>query len=140
MIFGKIENDQMIPALAGQVVAKTWLELPKHYPLIQVDEFIVMPNHFHGIVVITDQGARGKLPLVSLSEVVRRFKSDSARKINLILQTPHVPVWQRNNYEHIVRSNEELTQIRRYIVENPLRWALDRENPNRQPSPVGAGR
>lgn len=135
-IFGRIAEDCVQLTVAGKVVAKTWLELPRHYPLVQVDEFIVMPNHIHGIVVIVEKTGVAPAASAPLSEIVRRLKSDSARKINLLQQTPQMPVWQRNYYEHIIRTNEELAHIRRYIAENPLRWALDQENP----SNVGASK
>ncbi|MDJ1179806.1 transposase [Roseofilum sp. BLCC_M91] len=72
-----------------------------------------------------------------LPEIVRAFKTFSARRINELRQNPGVPVWQRNYYEHIIRNEESLESIRRYIVENPMRWSEDRENPNNPI--VGAG-
>ena len=70
-----------------------------------------------------------------LPEIVRALKTFSARRINDIRHTPGVSVWQRNYYEHIVRGDEELLRVREYIVNNPLEWENDRENPSR---PVGA--
>jgi hypothetical protein len=70
-----------------------------------------------------------------LAEIVRQFKTFSARRINEHRQTPGAPVWQRNYYEHIVRDEESLDRIRQYIAENPSCWHLDRENPQREPGP-----
>jgi REP element-mobilizing transposase RayT len=74
-----------------------------------------------------------------LPEIVRAFKSFSTRRINEHRGTPHTPVWQRNYYEHIIRSEQSLNQIREYIANNPAQWDLDRENPARpdnvSPSP-----
>ena len=94
-----------------------------------------MPNHVHGIIIIRDVGA-GSEPAPTtkrhgLPEIVRQFKTFSARRINRRRGTPGQPVWQRNYYEHIIRHEESLNRIRDYILTNPLRWNLDRENPNR---------
>ena len=101
-----------------------------------------MPNHVHGIIVLTDQqrmnpiaenvGA-GFKPAPTrrhpLSEIVRAFKTFSSRRINELRQTPGVPVWQRNYYERVIRNDRELHDIRQYIVDNPAEWAADIENP-----------
>jgi REP element-mobilizing transposase RayT len=65
-----------------------------------------------------------------LSEIIRGFKTFSARRINASQNTPGLAIWQRNYYEHIVRTRESLNRIRQYIVDNPSRWAFDRENPD----------
>ena len=119
-LFGTIADGAMRLNDRGQVVHDTWLHLPDHYP-IELDAFVVMPNHAHGIVVI---GA-GLKPAPTLSEIVRAFKTFSARRIG------H-PIWQRNFYEHIIRNETALERIRQYIVDNPAQWEFDRENP--QPS------
>jgi len=64
-----------------------------------------------------------------LPEIVRALKSFSARRINQLRNKPGVPVWQRNYYEHVIRSEPDLRATRRYILENPARWHLDRYNP-----------
>ncbi|GBD05453.1 hypothetical protein HRbin20_01036 [bacterium HR20] len=80
-------------------------------------------------------GAHSRAPLHraprSLGSFVAGFKSATTRQINEIRQTPRAPVWQRNYYEHIIRSDDALHRIREYIVTNPMRWHLDRENPDR---------
>ena len=99
-----------------------------------------MPNHVHGIVVIgASVGAIHESPATTvriadrrrmlLSKVVGRFKMVSAKQINVQRDTPGVPVWQRNYYEHIVRDEESLNRIRQYIADNPAQWEFDRENP-----------
>jgi REP element-mobilizing transposase RayT len=62
---------------------------------------------------------------------VRAFKTFSSRRINELRGTPGTPIWQRNYYEHIIRSEDELKRVREYIANNALQWALDRENPHR---------
>lgn len=76
----------------------------------------------------------GEQPAVapeSLGAVVRAFKSAAARRINAVRGTPGAPVWQRNYYERVIRDEGEMADVRRYIRENPLRWAEDPENPAR---------
>ncbi len=107
---------------------------------VQLDAFVVMPNHVHGIIVITNPVVAGAgcvgagsepAPTKSygLPEIVLQFKTFSARRINDVRGTPGTPVWQRNYYEHIIRNERSLNRIRQYIAENPMRWAFDRENP-----------
>ncbi len=70
-------------------------------------------------------------PRHGLPEIVRAFKSFSARRINRLRRTDGIPVWQRNYYEHIIRNDREMDNITRYIESNPSIWAEDDENPNR---------
>ena len=140
-MFGAVVNGKMRLNELGRIVESTWRDLPNHYPNLKLDAFTVMPNHVHGIIIITDVGA-GLKPAPTnatnqqsirrhgLPEVVRAFKTFSSRRINALRGTPGVPIWQRNYYDHVVRSEETLNRIREYITTNPLRWALDRENPN----------
>jgi putative transposase len=90
-----------------------------------------MPNHIHGIILINDVWA-GLKPAHTkrypLSEIVRAFKTFSARRINTARNAIGVPVWQRNYYEHIIRDNEELNIIREYINNNVINWNSDNEN------------
>jgi putative transposase len=126
--------------------------------------FCVMPNHAHAIIILTDDRrggslladkspapenrAAGKIPLLDmqtrpytkpekrhpLSEIVRAFKSFSAKRINATRNTSGISVWQRNYYEHIIRNAVEMENIWNYIESNPTRWADDGENPaNAQP-------
>lgn len=133
-IFGKIEGGRMLLNGFGEIVALCWNDLPNHYPCIQTDEFIVMPNHVHGIIVITesDPVGEGSEPSPTrrhpLSEIVRSFKTFSARRINECRGTPGVSVWQRNYFEHIIRNERSLERIREYIVSNPERWIADEDN------------
>jgi REP element-mobilizing transposase RayT len=150
-LFGEIAADAMALNEYGQIVAETWEWLAAQYPYVELDEWIVMPNHLHGMIVIMDDieaaqpvgairvGAiresplpEGKAPAQKrkpLGRLVGAFKTVSAKRINGLRGTPGVPVWQRNYYERIIRNERELDATRRYIIQNPLRWALDRENP-----------
>jgi len=150
-LFGDVVDREMCVNDAGEMVMKTWADLPNHYGNITLDEFVIMPNHIHGIIVMTNVGAglkparpsskgagfvrAGLKPAPTktnqhgLSEIVRALKTFASRRINAIRNTPGIRVWQRNYYEHIIRDEEELSRIREYIVNNPARWAEDEENP-----------
>jgi REP element-mobilizing transposase RayT len=217
-LFGEIINGEMHLNEAGQIVVQTWQDLPNHISNVQLDAFVVMPNHVHGIIIITDRAgvvgtgseparttmgsgsavdsdstpgpgsaggagstagpgsvgvgsvgagsepapttttapgsAAGSGPTTGsgpvgagsepaptepaptrssygLPEIVRQFKTFSARRINELRGTPGTPVWQRNYYEHIIRDEFSLSRIRQYIAENPARWDADQENPQR---------
>ena len=138
-LFGDIRNRQMALNSAGQVIEKVWDELPEHYQHVELDAFVIMPNHIHGIIVLRPNpiivGAGFKPAPTkkrhALPEIVRALKTFSSRRINEIRNTPRVKLWQRNYYEHIVRNENELNEIRKYIQENPLKWETDKENPKR---------
>jgi REP element-mobilizing transposase RayT len=124
---------------AGRMVLGTWEALPMHYPSVDVDAFVVMPNHLHGIIFLgsapdhSDETAR---IVLSLPDVVQRFKSlTTARYRAGVLEHGWPPfprrLWQRGYYEHIIRHDRSLSSIRRYIEDNPSRWPSDEENPHR---------
>ena len=140
-LFGEVVFGEMVLTDAGQVVQNTWDGLESHYPGVVCDTFIVMPNHIHGIIVLSDGGPdadRKPVPATlhdnraldrpRLSEIVRAFKSFSARRINVSRQSRGAPVWQRNYYERIIRNDDMYCAIRKYIMDNPARWELDQNN------------
>jgi len=137
----------MVLSEAGKMIEKWWAKIGKKFPSVETDEYVVMPNHFHGIVVIvgvdprvrpvadvnTDEGAHMGAPLqriiqwfktMSTNEYIQRIKQNG-------WQTFPGKLLQRNYYEHIIRNEKELDEIRQYIVNNPLQWVLDNENPDR---------
>ncbi len=141
----------------GSIVEKVWIEIPDHFTNVTLDDFIVMPNHVHGIVIISDvgvihAGAIHELPrqrdpkyknatqqdaLERNSPIARRrmtlpmvigfYKMNTAKAINIANDTRGTPVWQRNYYEHIIRNQDSLIRIRRYIQENPIHLIPARE-------------
>jgi REP element-mobilizing transposase RayT len=121
-LFGEVVDREMRLNRLGRILNHAWMDLPNHYPYAELDVFVVMPNHVHGIVVFTDDGHH------PVSEVVRAFKSFSARRINSLRRTAGLPVWQRNYYEHVIRDQKDLEARRVYILSNPLNWADDSEN------------
>jgi len=143
---GKIKLSQI-----GKIVHKFWYEIPKHFETVSLDEFIIMPNHVHGIVVINNEHCRDAINRVStttktinekrggitkhhnpmlsksLSTIIRWYKGRSTYEINKI-QNEIYFTWQPGFYEHIIRNEKELNIKRRYIINNPLKWELDRNN------------
>ena len=103
-----------------------WDDLPTHYHGIDLDAFIVMPNHVHGIIILADESARRH----AIPEIVRGFKTFSARRVNERAGKSGV-LWQRGYYEHVIRNEKALDRIRAYIANNPARWADDPENISR---------
>jgi REP element-mobilizing transposase RayT len=136
-VFGTIINEKLALNTCGTITESCWLDIPRHYPNARLDEYVIMPNHVHGIIILeymepqSDKAPAGLKPAATghpLSEIVRAFKTFSARKVNQLRNSSGNPVWQRNYYEHVIRSELELNQIRDYINNNPLRFALNNEN------------
>ncbi|BAY07544.1 transposase [Calothrix sp. NIES-2098] len=158
--FGDVINGEILHNQLGIIVHHFWQALPRRFSHIQLDAFVVMPNHVHGILIITDSGARqpqsfpsvenftdavplqntnirkteqfGKPVSGSIPTVIRSFKSAVTKRINLMRKTPYPPVWQRDYYERIIRE-DGLDNVRQYIINNPLQWAEDEENPSHHP-------
>ncbi|HUU27272.1 MAG TPA: transposase [archaeon] len=134
-LLGKIVKTEMLINAWGDVVQECWYDLPNHYAGLELDISVVMPNHVHGIIVLADSRRRAGLkpaPTPGLPEIVRAFKTFSARRINRIRSTAGAPFWQRGYYEHVIRNENELNRVREYIMQNPSRWSLDRENYERK--------
>ncbi len=145
-----------------RIVELQWQSVGRYSKHAAVDEFVIMPNHVHGIIWISNAdrvgaqhtGNRGSglrseersghlcLPVAacaaplphgvipgSLAAIVRAFKSASAKRINALCGTYGAPVWQRNYYERVIRNDRELTAVRRYIRDNPAKWADDPNHP-----------
>ena len=149
-LFGEAFEDRMRLNAFGQAVQACWAELPQHFPHVELDAFIVMPNHVHGVILIHDLGRQNAAPENvgathasplpkrasgprprSLASIAGSLKSAATRRINQLRGTPGAPVWQRNYYEHIIRDEAALNRIRAYIQTNPQRWHFDVENPAR---------
>lgn len=121
------EDEDILPTAAGRLIRQTWTDIRTRFPHVDLDEFVVMPNHIHGIIVITGRACpEAKRP--SLGQIVGYFKYHSTRLYNLLDKTDGVKLWQRNYYEHIIRNECEWHAIRRYIRDNPYNWPQDRDN------------
>jgi putative transposase len=120
------------PEPVREAVRLAWCGLSARFPIVALDEFVIMPNHVHGIIILADgaasSGAASSAP--TLGDVVRAFKSISAIEANKILGQSNRPFWQRNYYEHIIRDEEELSALRQYIRDNPGDWLDDPDNPS----------
>ena len=169
-LFGDVAGEEMQLNDAGGMVQQVWQDLPDRYSGINMDEFIIMPNHIHGVINIVQPvgaslvGAQEDQPKAvsgeiqprdrattrvaptqdsryALGDVVGAFKSLTTVEYVRGVKSLGWPqfsgkLWQRNYFEHVVRSEESLTKIRQYIRDNPLRWEFDKENPlvaSRQP-------
>jgi putative transposase len=134
-LLGEVSGAAVHLTRAGRAVAGAWEALPASFCSICLDAFVIMPNHVHGIICLqaAHSGPLGREPQrpPSLGQVVRAFKSLSARAANHAMGRTGQPLWQRNYYEHVIRNEVSLTAIRQYIEENPARWADDPENPGR---------
>ena len=143
-LFGQVVDGKMVMNAFGRIVWEEWFRTAQVRPNVELfeDEFVVMPNHIHGIIWIvgepvgatrrvapTDGHPRGPVP-GSIGAIVGQFKSIVTKRINQMRGTPGARVWQRNYYERIIRNERALNAIRRYIAENPLRWYRDRYNPD----------
>ena len=137
-LFGRITEEGLVLNDLGRVVEDVWTRLPNHYPHLELDAFVVMPNHFHGLVFLKPAApvvGEGLKPSPTanrrhgLPEIVRAFKTFSARRINALRGTPGRRLWQRSYHDRIVRDEADLGRLREYIAANPMRWHLDRENP-----------
>jgi len=141
-LFGEIVDGEMQLNEYGEIVQACWDETPAHFARVELDAFVVMPNHVHLIVILTDDASRGTAcraptptfgkPIPdSLPTIIRSFKSAITKRINELRDTPGAPVWQRNYYEHVIHDERELDAVRRYVVNNPATWNKDVENAER---------
>jgi putative transposase len=147
--FGKIVNGEMVLNNCGRIIEQQWLWLEKQYDYINLDEYSIMPNHFHGIIIIDSDKCRdrsrpvpamkqcidisgGSRPaptggkIKSLSELIGAFKTTSSKLIHQNIDENFA--WQRSFYDHIIRNSHSLNQIRKYIYYNPIQWEEDRNN------------
>jgi putative transposase len=145
-IFGEITGDQPVLSDLGHIIENEWLALPQRFPEIQLDEYIVMPNHFHGIICLAEINIASKKMEdtkiktgvevnPTLGDIICAFKSlvfkryyDFVRQNNL---HEIAKCWQRNYWERIIRDNREFENIRHYIATNPEKWADDSDNLDR---------
>jgi putative transposase len=127
------ENDPVRTILsdAGKMISADWLALPSRFPSIILDEFVVMPNHFHGIVCILPD----RVENLTLGNIIGAFKSITNNNYITGVNTKNWQpfnqrLWQRNYYEHIVRDDSTLPKIQHYIQNNPVTWQTDSLHPD----------
>jgi REP element-mobilizing transposase RayT len=148
--FGEIKDNEMQLSNIGKIAKQFWQKIPSHFPFIQLDKFIVMPNHIHGIIKIVPVATQHIASLQkqifakillrhhnkfgpqsnNLSSVIRGYKTGVkifAIKNNIEL------FWQQRFYDRIIHNENELNHIRQYILNNPRNWLNDRNNLNKFP-------
>ena len=151
-IFGKISDGRMILNDGGKIAQQCWMDIPEHFPHAELDEFVIMPNHIHGIIILNEinnqtfvetnnnsslqmqqikspsqssqQKSIFRSPSKTIGSIVRGFKIGVTKWFRK--QTDIYTVWQQNYYEHIIRNDDELNRIRQYIIINPSKWTLDK--------------
>jgi len=147
-LFGEILNGEMRLNEFGKMTQQCWLEIPHHFPHVKLDEFVIMPDHIHGIIILNDiVGAKNfspqpsnnfspqpiptpqqnitpfRSPSKTIGSIIRGFKIGVTRGFRQ--NTDIYVVWQRNYYEHIIRNKVELNRMRQYIIDNPKKWKTD---------------
>jgi putative transposase len=145
-LFGHVEKDGTVLTRLGETVRTCWIEIPEHFPNVEINSYVLMPNHLHGILVINpkfpDASRPPKSTLTaesfakpvsgSIPTIIRSFKAavtKRARESGLLFSGV---VWQRGYFERVLRNSRELVNAKDYIIKNPLRWAFDEENPERK--------
>jgi REP element-mobilizing transposase RayT len=150
-LFGNIIDREMQLNECGEIVQGEWLRTSTVRPNVTLDAFVVMPNHIHGIIMLTKDTvgatrwvAQSKHQIRirathrvaptgpvsgSIGAIIGQMKSLAAKRINHMRKTPGAAVWQRNYYEHVIRDDPDLNRVREYIANNPARWDEDENNP-----------
>jgi REP element-mobilizing transposase RayT len=148
-LFGDIQDGKMILNGNGLIVHEEWQKTTEMRLNVVLDTFVIMPNHIHGIPGIKDDINHGKAkcrgtmhraptPMIerfgkpvsnSIPTIIRGFKSAVTHRINEIRQTPGAPIWQRKYYEHVIRNEDDLNEIRQYIENNSAKWLEDENHP-----------
>lgn len=150
-LFGTIENNEVQLTGIGKIVLNNWQAIPQHFPNAELDEFVIMPNHLHGIINLFDSDpCRGTIyrspteyraptredPTVNLEKfgqpvrgsiptIIRTYKASVSRDARKLMDIEHI--WQRNFFEHIIGFDHEYDEIVEYIHTNPQNWARDDE-------------
>ena len=144
-LFGDVVDGEMRANDAGEMVWRVWDGMPGRFPSIEMDEFVVMPNHVHGVIIIRqslgslvggqgDSGVQRDTGATTVGDVVGAFKSlttvEYGRGVRKLDWPPFDRrLWQRNYYERVIRDESEFSRVREYIANNPMEWEFDRENP-----------
>ena len=127
--FGEIQNNEMMVNDYGNIIKQQWEWLSKQYDYVELDEYIVMPNHIHGILIINNSIRTGhdlSLHMKSLSSLIGAFKTTSSKSIHQKC-LPEFK-WQRSFYDHVIRNDKSLYNIRKYIIDNLYNRATDENN------------
>jgi len=133
--FGSIEDGVMQLSEFGKIAEFCWVEIPNHFKHAVLDEYIIMPNHIHAILILMDrkenssgqaQEAFGKPVVGSLGTILRSYKSAVTKMIHEKDIDSPKKIWQKGYYDRILRSEKGLFNVRRYINHNPKNWIKDK--------------
>lgn len=132
-LFGKVIDGKIKLSEGGKIVNDNWIRLPKRFPNIEICDYIIMPNHIHGVIMINGSAICNRATIKvapTLGNIIGAFKSITTNEyINNIINQNwpqfNKRLWQRNYYEHIIRNETDLYCIRKYIENNPLQWKQD---------------
>ena len=125
-ILGRVIDNSMVLNDLGLVVNNHWQWLGKYYDYVEIDKYVIMPNHMHGIIIIGDNNSH-ESKRKPLSDLISLFKAKCTRDIRMAFGQPMTQLWQRGYYEHVIRNEKELSEIRKYIEINPLKWSLGKD-------------
>ena len=131
--FGIIKNEHVILNQFGDIAYGSWQDIPNHHKNVNLDRFIIMPNHIHGILILCNTVGNGPArsnhkngKIDNLSVIIGSYKSAVSKQINKIKDNSFK--WQKSFYDHIIRTDESLNNIREYIINNPTNWDNDENN------------
>ncbi len=127
-------DSYLISTPIAKIAYQHWLEIPKHYPFVALDAFVIMPNHLHGILIFDKEISENWNTNTfgpqkdNLPDVIRTYKASVKRKAN---KTDISFFWQSRYHDRVIRNYLEMKNIQNYIWNNPANWDTDLENPDR---------
>lgn len=125
--FGKIEKDKVVLNRRGEIANMNWAGISAKFPDVSLDEFIIMPNHIHAIVIFKGNRRKGKIE-EKLTQILENFKRCTRFDINGAFPKAKKFEWQKGNEVREIHNEGELFDMRYYIDSNPIRWDMDPEN------------
>lgn len=155
-LFATIIDGKMQLNEIGQIVVECWNRMPQHFPSVELDGYVVMPNHTHGIIrlgipemkspdvpehiatrrgevaspALNNNSRKDEVASPTLGKIMAYFKYQSTKRINQHRGMPRTRVWQRDYWDHVIRNDPDLQRLRQYIQNNPMQWELDQLHPN----------
>ncbi|NJL62684.1 MAG: transposase [Methylacidiphilales bacterium] len=130
---GRIVEEKMQWTFGGWIAYQAWIEIPQHFQYVESDEFVIMPNHLHAILIINNiPDDREIQTRATLGKIVGYYKYKTTKLINEIDDALGSRVWQRNYYDRIIRNEQELFATRKYIINNPINWSKDKNTSHHQ--------
>ena len=136
-ILGTVLDDEVLLTPGGFMVDEVWREIPRAFPFVRLDAYVVMPNHVHGIVQFRSPSMGVGVCPESLGHVIRWWKVTTTKRYAHGVRSRRWPpfarrLWQRGYYDRVLRNDDEIAHARGYIARNPAKWAQDPNNPERR--------